>query len=174
MNKLSERERNRQPAHIKARSQSSRKARRDNGSNPISLTNSVVCITMSEKTKIPPLATAQVILVELARLLGLENIRRNEGCCEIVVDGQWKVAVNPHDSPMVHNSVEIKPFHTFIWFNGWPAGMMTPFDGCFVQGTKASEDEFIIAMARRIERETNDGKVPKDVLEILEAAGIKL
>lgn len=129
---------------------------------------------MSEKTKMPPFATAQVILVELAGLLGLENISRKEGCCEIVVDDQWKVAVNPHDSPMVHNSVLIKPFHTFIWFNGWPAGMMTPFDGCFIESSTANEDEFIRAMARRIERETNDGRLPDDVSAILKNSGIEL
>lgn len=122
----------------------------------------------------PPLATAQVVLAALAHQLGIKNIVNNPGCTEIVIDETWKVAVNPHKDKQKHHGVEIKPYHTFIWFNGWPAGMMTPFNGCFVEGRKANEDDFIRAMARRIERETTDGKMPEEVVAILKDAGIDL
>lgn len=129
---------------------------------------------MSEKTKCPPLATAQIVLVALAQEVGIQNIIANEGCTEIVIDPQWTVAVNPHDSKQKHNGATIEPYHTFIWFNDWPAGMMTPFQGCFVEGSEANEDEFIRAIAKRIERESDDGKIPDEVAAILKDAGIKL
>jgi hypothetical protein len=52
----------------------------------------------------------------------------------------------------VKNSVgiDVAPFESYIEFNDWPVGMITPFGGIIAAGECANENTFIEALDRRI------------------------
>ena len=51
------------------------------------------------------------------------------GCWERIVDDNWTVVLNGHRTPQRHNGTMVQPYHCHVYWNGWPAGILTPFDG---------------------------------------------
>jgi hypothetical protein len=71
---------------------------------------------------------------------GHAPINRLVGCLEVQVDSRWWIAANGHRTPTkCSKGVEVAPFEIYIEFNGWPAGMVSPFDGVLAAGSIANE-----------------------------------
>lgn len=83
----------------------------------------------------------------LAIRVGAKNIKELPGCWEYEIDGQWWVAVNGHAVPMkCSHGGDVPPYHAFVEFNGWPAGLVSPAGGTMAAGEGANEDTFIAAV----------------------------
>lgn len=103
----------------------------------------------------PAIKEAYAVLAELGITLGAAPLNKHPACWECQIDRQWRVAVNGHHEPRhcSFSNVAIDPFHCYIEFNGWPAGIMTPAGGTIAAGAAANEDTFIAAMRARLEQE---------------------
>jgi hypothetical protein len=64
------------------------------------------------------------------------------------VDRNWTIRLNGH--PRTIQS--IPPYHLAIYFNGFPAGIISPLNGGLIAGgAAANEDRFLAAVAHAIE-----------------------
>lgn len=46
--------------------------------------------------------------------------------------------------------VTVEPFHCYIEFNGWPAGVVAPWGGVIAAGDVANEAAFLAAVKARM------------------------
>lgn len=93
------------------------------------------------------------VLAELCRKLEAAPANKHPDCWEVQIDDTWWVAFNGHDEPRRCGTGEmVKPFTCYVTFNGWPAGVFTPFGGVIAAGECANELAFINAVHRRIAR----------------------
>lgn len=98
----------------------------------------------------PRISEAFMAVADLCLALDDAPLTKHEGCWEHQVDDHWWIAVNGHQEPRLmqkHPTLEpLKPFHAFVEWNGWPAGLMTPTGGCIAAGACANEETFIAAL----------------------------
>ena len=93
------------------------------------------------------MATLFTAIMEYAEAKGVSKINALPGCWEVQVDEQWWFAVNGQKLPVTcSHGVEIEPFHCFVEYNGWPAGIFTPYGGEFAAGSAANEETFEAAL----------------------------
>jgi len=86
-------------------------------------------------------------IVDLALTLGVRSIKDLPACWEHQVDDEWFIAINGHDTEQrTTNGNRVLPFHCYIEYNGWPAGLITPYDGVIAAGSRANEDSFLAAL----------------------------
>ncbi len=86
-------------------------------------------------------------VAELAIKLGVTPLNKHSGCWEHTVDDQWSIKLNPHNTEIDN----IPPFHMSVYYNGWPAGVISPTQGGVIAaGTSANEDAFIEALDEAI------------------------
>jgi hypothetical protein len=104
------------------------------------------------------------LVVTLCHALGVVNIKDLPGAWEYRIDDQWEIAVNGHREAIeIPNDgsrrmgCTIPPFESAIWFNGWLAGLMSPFDGILAGGEACNEAALIDALHKAIDR-ANEGK----------------
>ncbi len=123
---------------------------------------------MNEPQEIPQVFAK---IVELCEALGVSNIKELPGCWKHRIDDQWKIWVNGHDRPItirwpgvIRDKVEIPPFHAYIEFEGWPAGLVSPKGGTMVAGRVAHKDTFIEALDRAIKEAKNEQRSAPDPL----------
>ena len=91
------------------------------------------------------------LIAELALKLGIKSIKDLSGCWEYQIDDRWKIFLNGHNKPMeIDSEILIKPYHCYIKYNGWPAGMINPKDGWMVDDTTANENTLIMALKKAI------------------------
>lgn len=64
------------------------------------------------------------------------------------VDEHWEFWVNATDEPQEVEGTPIQPFECYVKFNGWPAGIFTPYNGCFAAGEAANEETFCAALRK--------------------------
>jgi hypothetical protein len=88
------------------------------------------------------------LIAELAAALGVREIGTTfPACWELDVDPHWHLSINGHeDEQKNHTGVPVPPFHCYAEFNGWPAGLFTPFGGVVAAGTVANEAALIRAL----------------------------
>jgi hypothetical protein len=93
-------------------------------------------------------ASAPEAIVNLASVLGVANVTMLPGCWEHQVDSQWWFALNGKTTPTkCSKGITVPPFHFYVEFNGWPAGIFhITGSGEFAAGTAANEDTFIAAV----------------------------
>lgn len=91
----------------------------------------------------------------LAEQLGVTNLAKNYAgrLWEHKVDEQWMFAINANRVKVKTTSgVDVDPFHMYVEFNGWPAGVVGPSgEGEFAMGAAANVDTFnaaVIAAAK--------------------------
>jgi len=98
-------------------------------------------------------------ICELGHALGMRNIKDLPGCWEHQVDDHWWIATNAHrESIRCSKDIEVPSCSTYIEFNGWPAGIITPAGGQIAAGEAANEDAFLAALdGALIAVEENDG-----------------
>ena len=90
-------------------------------------------------------------IVDLMLVRGITNINALPGCAEIKVDEQWEISVNGHSEPMkCRCGSEVPPYAAFIKFNGWPAGVLTPYGGIIAAGRLANEGALLDALGAAI------------------------
>mgnify|MGYP006972356042 CR=1 FL=1 len=96
----------------------------------------------------PPICEAFAVLAEYAVSLGV-RLDKFENCWTRTVDDRWSVCVNGHKEPKPDNSGTLIPGYTCaVTYNGWPAGLFSPFGGCIAAGEAANETTFIEAIRR--------------------------
>lgn len=97
------------------------------------------------------IAEAFAAIVSLAERLGVTRIDTLPGCWEHDVDGTWWIAVNGRREPLAcSRGPVVQPFHAYVEFNGWPAGVFNPSGGEFVAGAAGNESAFIEAVAKAV------------------------
>ena len=104
------------------------------------------------------LCEAFAVLAKLGNLLGAGPLNKREGCWEFQIDEDWKIAINGHKepTPCSMSDVPLMPFHCYIEYNGWPAGVINPVGGIIAAGSDANENTFIEAIEKRIASVTTD------------------
>ena len=81
-------------------------------------------------------------IVALSQRLGVTRINELKGCWEHQVDEQWHISLNGHQEPVRCSAgVEVPPFHCYVQYNGWPAGVIEPGGGCLVGSGLPGENE---------------------------------
>ena len=92
------------------------------------------------------------LIADLAAALGVRNISQRGGCWEHAVDDRWWIAVNgrvDRSVPCSHGNA-VPAGHCYVEFNGFPAGLFTPFGGMIAAGTVANEETFCAALRAAI------------------------
>jgi hypothetical protein len=90
-------------------------------------------------------------LSRLAAQAGVTAIDKLPGCWEIQIDEQWFVAVNGHETELRDSKGHrVPPYHAFLEYNGWPAGVINPFAGFIAAGESANEETLIAAIEARL------------------------
>lgn len=83
----------------------------------------------------------------LAAVEGAAPLNAHEGCWCCKIDERWAIAVNGHDrdesipkgsSIFPLGVAKVLPFHMYVEFNGWPAGMLHPYGGSIAAGELAN------------------------------------
>ena len=88
-----------------------------------------------------------ILLAKLAEKDGVAPINRHTGCWERQIGEHWWIAVNGHkDKISCSKGPEVEPFHCYVEFNGWPAGIFNPMNGIIACGYAANEDAFAAAI----------------------------
>ena len=99
----------------------------------------------------PPVCLAFSKLCELCIALGQAPANKHLGCWEHQVNAQWAIAFNAHPEPKACSmGVTVEPFHCYVQFNGWPAGVFNPYGGQIAAGEGANEDAFLAALEAAI------------------------
>lgn len=67
------------------------------------------------------------------------------------IDKHWKIVVNGYNETKELCGIEIPAYHIYVEFNGFPAGLINPFDGIICAGKEANIERFIGALETAIE-----------------------
>ncbi len=85
----------------------------------------------------------------LAWWLGYRDIAHNEGLTEFDIDERWDVAINPHREDMRDaRGCNVPPKSMALYYNGWPAGVVTAHTGTISAGKVANEDALLDAIEK--------------------------
>lgn len=77
------------------------------------------------------------------------------------LDKRWHVVVNRCPTTQAYERdglmgiSQLEPYQAAVFFNGWLAGLLSPFDGEFAAGSGANEDSFIEALDKAIAEATS-------------------
>lgn len=105
----------------------------------------------------PPISEAFYEIANLAERLGVKDINVLPGCWEFRLDDQWWIAVNGRkEAVKCSTGVMVEPVHAYVEYNGWPAGVLTPYGGVIAAGSAANEQTFIDAL-KNAGRDTKGG-----------------
>lgn len=93
-------------------------------------------------------------IARLAKARGATPIK--DKVWEVKLDSNWWFAVNGFSVEKTvrgDSGVEqrVPAFHTFVEFNGWPAGIFNAFGGSFAAGYAANEESFCAAIRKATE-----------------------
>lgn len=99
-------------------------------------------------------------LCDMAIALGAAPMTKHAGVWEHQVDKQWWVAFNGHtEKKTTSKGQEVDPYHCYVEYNGWPAGIFMPYGGFIAAGEGANETTFIAAL-QRAEAEARGVRLP--------------
>jgi hypothetical protein len=88
----------------------------------------------------------------IAEMLGRRGHAPLKGKLITETVGPWVVCLNAQAAPAsvaldgTMGCEDVPPHHAVIFFNGWLAGTLSPFDGWIAAGEAANEDSFIKAV----------------------------
>ncbi len=80
-----------------------------------------------------------VLIAELAEKKGIRSIKDLPGASHLRVDDHWELWINGRPENVQVDGVALEPYHCYIKFNGWPAGICNPFGGWIAAGSVANE-----------------------------------
>lgn len=107
----------------------------------------------------PENPTVLNLLPLLVLALGAAPLNKHAGCWEHQIDESWRVAINGHREAHDVEGVSLPPFHIYLEYNGWPAGILHPLTGgLMAAGEAANEGTLIAALVRAIERANGNSK----------------
>lgn len=87
------------------------------------------------------------LIAGLGNKSGASPVNKFEACWEKQVDPVWWIAMNGHrETVKCSRGADVPPFHCYVEFNGWPAGLINPYDGVLAAGAVGNEDNFITAL----------------------------
>lgn len=92
------------------------------------------------------MSAAYMLIADIAEKDGVTPLNNLPGVWERKIDEHWTIAVNGHREEKKHKGVPVPPYCCYVEFNGWPAGLFTPYGGQFAAGDLANEDSFIKAL----------------------------
>lgn len=111
---------------------------------------------VANQSVIAPIAAAFCAMADLCIALGEHPLHKHEGCWEHQIDEHWWIALNGHPEKRLMRKLPhmepLEPFHAYVEWNGWPAGIITAFGGILCAGECANEDTFIAALRAATER----------------------
>ena len=87
---------------------------------------------IEEKTE-DVLLDAWVHIGTIAAAAGVVPLNQHPGLWEFEV-GPWKLQVNGRREKIG----DVPPYHAFVEFNGWPAGLIHPYGGTIAAGEAAN------------------------------------
>ena len=94
-----------------------------------------------------------VLVAELAKKDGVARIDKLDGCWERQIGEQWWIAINGHTELVdCSRGAKVPPFNCYVEFNGWPAGIFSPYEGMIAAGEAANEETFAAAIEAEITR----------------------
>lgn len=105
-----------------------------------------------------PLSEVWALVCELALALGHRQLNQRPGCWRHELadpnGGTWAFTLNPHDTPKLigDTATTLPPFHLFVEWNGFPAGIVSPAGGVIAAGARANEDTCIAALKAATEQ----------------------
>lgn len=73
---------------------------------------------------------------------------------KVRLDDHWEFAVSGMKEPQIvrmegsDTEHTLDPFHAYVEFNGWPAGVFSPYGGSFAAGEMANEQTFCEALKK--------------------------
>ena len=92
-------------------------------------------------------------IMAYAEALGVSRLNQRPGLWRQQLDDDWVFWVNPHASRIpADRGPEVAPYHCYVEFRGWPAGVVSPAGGEFAAGEAANEDTFLAALRAATER----------------------
>jgi len=98
-----------------------------------------------------PVCEAFAAIAELCIALGEAPASNQPGCWELRLDDHWEIAFNGHEeSRLSSHGTAVHPYHCYVQFNGWPAGVFGPHGGVIAAGECANEEAFLAAVRRRM------------------------
>lgn len=94
----------------------------------------------------PPVTQVFALAMELAIARKMPPANTVEGCMQISVDERWHITFNGHRTAQDYEGMTLEPFHSSVTYNGWPAGIFSPFGGMIAAGSGANEHTLITAL----------------------------
>lgn len=76
-------------------------------------------------------------ICDIAKHDGVAPLNQHPGVWIFDV-GAWRLALNAHGEPMEYDGHKVDPYHCYVEFNGWPAGIITPRAGTVAFGKLAN------------------------------------
>jgi hypothetical protein len=93
------------------------------------------------------------LIAQLAIKLGAAPMSKHSGCWRHAVDEHWTIVLNGHEHDQKHEGVTVPPFHCYVEFNGFPAGLFHPVAGGLIAaGSAVNETTFLAALRAALER----------------------
>lgn len=93
------------------------------------------------------------LLAQLAIARDAVPLSKHAGCWECQIGKQWWAAINGQKAAVkCSRGPEVEPYHAYIEFNGWPAGILSPFEGTMAAGAVANEATLCQAIREELER----------------------
>lgn len=90
-------------------------------------------------------------IAQLAIQKGAAPLSKHEGCWEHEIDDQWWIAINGHKQEVAcSKGPAVPPFHAYLEYNGWPAGIFSPMGGTICAGEAANERTLLDAVRARL------------------------
>jgi hypothetical protein len=90
-------------------------------------------------------------IADLCIALDAAPTNQYPGCWELRLDAHWEIAFNGHEESMRStHGVVVQPYHCYVQFNGWPAGVFGPHGGVIAAGELANEEAFLAAVRGRM------------------------
>ncbi len=91
------------------------------------------------------------LVAQLAEKLDAVPLDKHPNCWECQIDDRWRISVNGHgEEQKTASGSAVLPFHCYVEFRGFPAGILHPHGGTMVAHVEGSEDAFIRAMKARL------------------------
>lgn len=93
-------------------------------------------------------------ITDLFLAMGVNSIKDLSGCAEIEFDAdgrKFQIAVNGHpDSIPCSFTEKVLSYHAIIFVDGWPFGVVNPYDGVIGVWSESIEKEVIKILDKRI------------------------
>lgn len=94
------------------------------------------------------------LIIQVAEAEGAAPLKGRVWTCRI--DESWTIAINGFSIPVNVKpkgamKIKVPPVNAAVWFNGWLAGLLTPYEGTIAAGELANEETFIAALKKKLE-----------------------